>query len=264
VRLRVVEQGTGPAVVLIHGLFVDHRSWDFVLQLLATEFRVIAPDLPGFGQSEKPPSSRFPYSIEAFAEVIADLFAGMELGRAALVGHGLGGAVALTLAARHPELVSHLVLVGPLSYSDEPGLESRLARMPVVGNLLFKQLVGRSLFRAYFRARLLSPHAKVDTGRIDAFYDSFNSAAARGSALTTLRASADTRAVIAQTSRVRSPTLVVWGQADALHPPRFGQRLSREIRGGGFELLDSGHMPQEERPRELADLLARFLRERRS
>lgn len=262
VRVRVVEDGDGLPIVFVHGMFVDHRSWDGVRNALRSEYRVITPDLPGFGQSEKPAPNRFPYGIDAFAEAIADLYAGLELGRSALVGHGLGGAIALTLAARHPELVSHLVLVGPLSYSERPKLESRLARLPFVGNLVFKQLVGRGLFRAYFRERLLSPEARVPTDRIDAFYESFNSPAARGSALATLRSAADTRTVIARTTRIQTPTLVLWGRGDSLYPPSFGPRLAREIRGAAFDLLDTGHLSQEERPDELAFHIARFLRTR--
>jgi pimeloyl-ACP methyl ester carboxylesterase len=245
-------------------MFVDGRCWDGVRGALRDAFRVITPDLPGFGQSEKPPPSRFPYGIDAFAEGIADLFAGLELGRSAIVGHGLGGAVALTLAASHPELVSHLILVGPLSYSERPRLESSLAKLPFVGNLVFKQLVGRGLFRTYFRERLLAPGADVPNERIDAFYDSFNSPAARGSALATLRSSADTRTVIARTSRIQAPTLILWGRGDSLYPPSYGPRLAREIRGAAFDLLDAGHLPQEERPTELAFHIARFLRPRAS
>jgi pimeloyl-ACP methyl ester carboxylesterase len=262
IRLRVVEEGRGPPVVLVHGLFMDHRTWDGVRAELCDQYRIITPDLPGFGESEKPPPSRFPYGIEAFAEAIADLYAGLELGRAALVGHGLGGAVVLTLAARHPELVSHLVLVSPLVPPERPSFETRLARLPLIGNLVFRQLLGRSLFRAYFRERMLSASASAEPSsseRIDAFYEAFNSPAARGSALATLRSCADPRPVLAQTSRIQTPTLVIWGHGDALSPARFGQRLAREIRGAGFELLDAGHAPQEERPREVARLVARFL-----
>lgn len=262
VRLRVVEDGEGPPIVLVHGMFVDSRSWDGVRGKLRDGFRVITPDLPGFGQSEKPPPNRFPYGIDAFSEAVADLYAGLELGRSALVGHGLGGAVALTLAAQHPELVSHLILVGPLSYGERPRFESQLARLPFVGNLVFKQLVGRGLFRAYFRERLLSPGARVESDRIDAFYDAFNSPAARGSALATLRSAADTRTVIARTTRIQTPTLVLWGRGDALYPPSFGPRLAREIRGAAFDLLDTGHLSQEERPDELAFHIARFLQPR--
>ncbi|HLV68865.1 MAG TPA: alpha/beta fold hydrolase [Polyangiaceae bacterium] len=259
VRLRVVEEGDGPRVVLLHGLFVDHRIWDGVRGALRDRFRVIAPDFPGFGQSEKPPPSRFAYGIDAFAAAVADLYAGLELGRAALVGHGLGAAVALTVAALHPEFVSRLVLIGAHAYTDATAIESRLAHARLVGNLVFKQLVGRTLFRTYFRERLLSQNATVDVGRIDAFYDAFNSPAARGSALATLRAAVDTRPVIARTSRIQAPTLVVWGRSDAVYAPTYAHRLAREIRGAGLELVDSGHVVPEECPNELARLLRRFL-----
>src|SRR5689334_25405900 len=116
VRLRVAEDGSGPPVVLLHGLFVDHSSWDGVIASLCSDFRLIAPDLPGFGESEKPPASRFPYGVDAFSEAICDLYAALEVGRAAVVGHALGGGVALALAARHPELVSRLVLIDALCY----------------------------------------------------------------------------------------------------------------------------------------------------
>src|SRR5882724_5603129 len=147
VRLRVVEAGSGSPVILIHGLFVDHTSWDLVMPELAETFRVVALDLPGFGASEKPPPSRFPYGIDAFAEAIADLYAGLELGPAAVVGHALGGAVALTLAARHPELVSRLALIDSLCYGSGAGRYGELALLPFVGGLMLKQLWGRGLFR---------------------------------------------------------------------------------------------------------------------
>jgi pimeloyl-ACP methyl ester carboxylesterase len=220
---------------------------------------VIAPDLPGFGASEKPPPSRFPYGVDAFAEAIADLYAGLEIGRAAVVGHALGGAVALTLAARHPELVSRLILIDPLCYSAHPRLLRRVASVPFVGGLVFKQLLGRGLFRSHFRKTMLSEGAALDAARVDGYYSAFNSPAARGSALATLRNTVDTRPIVAQTSRIQTPSLVLWGRSDRLYPASLGQRLAREIRDARFELLDAGHAPQEELPEVLAAHIRRFL-----
>lgn len=263
VRLRVVEGGSGAPVVLLHGLFVDHSSWDDVIEQLGDDFRLVAPDLPGFGDSEKPAPSRFPYGVDAFAETIADLYAGLELGRAALVGHALGGAVALTLAARHPELVNRLVLVDSLCYPTRPDITRRIVRTPVVGGFVFKQLWGRTAFRTFFRDAMLSPRAAVPSHRIDRYYEIFNEPMARNSALATLRGTIDTRSIVAQTSRIQTPTLVIWGRADRLYPAGFGQRLAREIRGAGFELVDAGHCPHEERPREIAAIIRRFLHDER-
>src|SRR6478609_11555949 len=174
VRLRVAEAGVGTPVILIHGLFVDHTSWDLVMPELAGSFRVIAPDLPGFGTSEKPPPSRFPYGIEAFAEAIADLYAGLELGPAAVVGHALGGAVALTLAARHPELVSRLVLVDSLCFDAPVDSRRKLAQVPVLGAFVLKQLWNRATFRGLFRDVIVADREAFPLDKIDLYYDAFN------------------------------------------------------------------------------------------
>ena len=263
VRLRVVERGSGPKLVLLHSLFMDHSTWNAVATDLASDYCVITPDLPGYGESEKPAPGRFAYDVGAFTSAIADLYAALSLGRATVLGHGLGGAVALTLAARHPELVSALVVVDALAEGAEPWLYGRLAHLPLAGSLVFKQLLGRTLFGAYFRELFLSKGTAISNERLDAYYHAFNTPAARGSALATLRATVDTRPVAAQTSRIQTRTLVLWGHQDRLLGPSVGQRLAREIRGARFELLDAGHAPQEEKPRELADAVRRFLGEGR-
>jgi pimeloyl-ACP methyl ester carboxylesterase len=258
VRVRVEETGSGKSLLLLHGLFLDHSTWDGVRDALPSGHRIVAPDLPGFGESEKPSPGRYPYGIEALAEAVADLYAGLELGRANVVGQCLGGAVALELAARHPELVARLVLVNPLCEAPRLGAYGRVAMLPLVGGFTFKQLWTRSVFKAFFRARLLAPDAKVDATRIDAYYQTFSEPRARASALETLRATTDTRAIVAKTRGVRAPTLVVWGDANRIVPPPLGQKLAREIPGARFELLDAGHALQEERPLELARLVSRF------
>lgn len=263
VRLRVAEAGTGAPVILIHGLFVDHTSWDLVMPELAEDFHVVAPDLPGFGASEKPPPSRFPYGIDAFAEAVADLYAGLQLGPAAVVGHALGGAVGLTLAARHPELVSKLVLIDALCYGSGTGRYGELALLPFVGGFMLKQLWGRGLFRRHFQGTVFGRTSSASAQRIDRYYEAFNAPAARSSALATLRASIDTRGVVAQTTRIQAPSLVIWGRHDRVWPASFGQRLAREIRGSGFELLDAGHSPQEECPAEVVRIVKRFLNDER-
>jgi pimeloyl-ACP methyl ester carboxylesterase len=259
VRLRVATGGSGPAVVLLHGSFVDHSTWDGVAAELGRDFRIVAPDLPGFGESEKPSPSRFPYGVDAFAEAIADLYAGLDLGRATVIGHALGGAVALTLAARHPELVERLVLIAPLCEPANHGLRSRLGLWPLVGGLVFKQLWGRASFRAFFRTTMLASPKAVPAARIDRYFELFSSPLARGAALATLRGTVDTRPVIAHTTRLSVPTLVVWGRVDRVIAAGVGQKLARAIPGARFELLPTGHAPQEECPAELAALIARFL-----
>lgn len=263
VRLRVVEAGEGAPVLLLHGVFHDHTVWDSVMEELSSEFRVIAPDLPGFGASEKPLAKRFSYEIDRFAESVVDLYGALDLGPTALIGHALGGAVALAIAAQRPELVSRLMLVDAQCHSGPTDWPLRVALIPVVGALLFKQLLGRTAFRAFYRDRMLGPNARVSTARIDHYFDEFNVPPGRDSALATLRATRDGRALVARTTRVRVPTLVAWGRHDRICPAGLGQRLAREIPQAGFELLDAGHCPHEEHPAALAATARRFLLDQR-
>jgi pimeloyl-ACP methyl ester carboxylesterase len=261
VRLRIHEQGpTGDNVVVcLHSLFVDARAFASIAGDLSDEFRVVCPDLPGHGDSEKPPLSRFDYRVETFADALVQLYGALSIRRAAIIGHGLGGSIAIDLAARHPELVTRLVLIDAICRPNLLFWGHRMLILPVVGGIFYKQLLGRTAFRALFRDRLFGYDAPDSNQRIDAYYDSINSPAGRGSILATLRATADTRPVLAQTVRLNVPTLVIWGRHDRLQPARIGQRLSREIRNAGFLLLDAGHSPHEQCPEVLVPAIRRFL-----
>lgn len=265
VRMRVVEagEGSGPAVVLVHAFLMSHLSFDDIIDELAERFHVIAPDLPGFGESEKPSPARYAYGIESAAEAVADLIAAFGVGRAHVIGHSMGAAVALTLAAGHPELVQRLVLEDALCYPVPLKLGSRLSLVPVLGGILFKQLFGRAMFRAHMRDRVFRPSARLPMDRIDRHYDLFNTPSARESAHAVMRAIIDTRAVVARLPRVRAPTLVVWGGEDREYPVASANRLAREIHGAKLEIMDAGHAPHEERPREFVALVTEFMEGRR-
>lgn len=258
VRLRVVEQGEGPPVLLLHGFLMNRHAWDDIASGLARRARVVTPDLPGFGDSEKPPPGRFDYGVDAFGECVADLIAAMKLGRTTIVGHGLSGAIALALATRHPEFVARLVLVDPLVFPPLPR-KGDLFEMPVLGAFFFKQLYGRALFRAYFRDRVFAPGFSPPAERIDQFYEVFNSPPARESAFATMHAFLDTRSTVARLGRVQAPSFVVWGRQDALYPSQYGQRLARELNGARLEIMETGHSPHMEQPARFLELVTDFL-----
>ncbi len=246
---------------MLHGMFANRYSWQPLAMASGGKFRFVAPDLPGFGDSEKPGTSRYPYGIGAFSEAVADLFGGLEIGRAHVIGHGVGGAVALHLAARRPELVARLVLIDTLCYPSPLHPKLRLAATPLLGGLLFKQLLGRGAFRAFYRDRI---GARVDGQLIDAYYESLDTPAGRGALLATLRATLDTRSVVADSRLVQAPTLVLWGRNDRMVPAGFGRRLAKEIPNAGFELVDASHAPHEEEPDEVWRIVSRFLEGQRA
>jgi len=265
IRVRVLEAGAerAPALLLLHGIFASHRSFEDVIDDLGERFHVIAPDLPGFGESEKPSPARYAYGVEAHAESVADLIAAFGVGRASVLGHDMGGAVALTLAAEHPELVQRLVLEDALAYPFVQSAKARLPLVPVLGGFVFKQLYGRALFRALFRDTYYRPGFEAPFERVDWHYDAFNSPSARESAHAMMRALLDTRAVVARLSRINTPTLVLWGREDRLCPVPSAHRLAREIARAKLEIMDTGHTPHEELPRELVERVTEFLEGKR-
>ena len=258
-RIRFVEAGVGPAIVLIHDYLSSHVAWEDTLPGLAARFRVIAPDLPGFGESEKPPPSRYAYGYDAFAESVVDLLAALGENRVSLCGQGLGGAVALTVAANHPHLVDKLILVNPAVYPSPPDALSRLAVFPLLGPIVFKQLYGRAMFRRHFRDRFYGSDAPVRSTRVDYLFDLFSGPAAREAAFATMLATLDTRPLMAKVPRVTVPTLVVWGRADRVSPVEHGRRLARELQHARFEVFECGHSPPEECPQAFVEAAVTFL-----
>ncbi len=251
--MRVVEagEGQGPLLILVHGFLSTHLEFEDVIDQFAPHFHVIVPDLPGSGDSEKPSPTRYVYGVEAFAEAIADLISAYGMGRAVVVGHGLGGGVALTLAALHPELVTRLILIAPLCYSFSAKTIFGLPLMPLFGGVLFKQFFGLRAFRKHFRQWVYSPEFTLPL-EVDQNYGAFNSPSGRESAYAVLRSMLDVRATTARITRIRRPTLVTWGRDDRMFPAHHALKLVREIPDARLELFDTGHAPHTERPAEFA------------
>jgi pimeloyl-ACP methyl ester carboxylesterase len=266
-RIRFVEAGpvrgsddeaAASPLVLLHDCAATHETFAEAIARLAETFHVIAPDLPGFGGSEKPDPQKYAYGFDAFSESVFDLVAALGLGRVHVCGHGMGGGVALTLAARHPSIVHRLVLVdAPIYAASEHGL-ARAGRMPVIGGLLFRQLMGNALFRAYVMGTVYAGAARAPAGRLEALYASFNAPAARQALHATVTGTADTRTLVARLPRVTADALVVWGRDDQVAPVEHGRRLARELRGR-FEVLECGRCPPDEQPEQFVNILSAFL-----
>src|SRR5246127_182759 len=120
--------GSGPAILLIHGIGDNSTTWNAVQAKLAERFTVIAPDLLGHGQSDKP---RADYSIAAYANGMRDLLSVLDIERVTVVGHSLGGGVAMQFAYQFPQLVDRLILVGAGGVTKDVNFALRIASMPM-------------------------------------------------------------------------------------------------------------------------------------
>lgn len=259
IRVRYRDGGRGPALLLLHGFLTDHRVWRKVVGRLARHFRVIVPDLPGFGASERP--TRYSFTREALADTLCDLLAGVGAPRAHVVGHQLGGTVALTMAADHPEVVDRLVLINAVAFDVKMPWRSRVPLLPVVGSFLFKQVYGRMMFHGYFERDVFALGFGYDRAVVDAWFDAFDPPEARECAHKALTAAmVDVSALGPRLPKVRAPTAVVWGERDRHYPSQLGYLLAHEIAGARLELVPgAGHTPAEEQPDATADVILRHL-----
>ena len=257
-RIRFVEAGAGAPLLFVHDFAASREVWSASITRLAQSFRVVAPDLPGFGASEKPDPQRYAYGWDAFSDSLFDLVAALGLGRVHVCGHGMGGGVALSLAARHPALVHKLVLTSALVYPPKEHALERAGRIPLAGGLLWRQLMGQTLFRAYVQSTVYSGASRIPAGRAVELYEAFNAPAGRQAAHATLVAIADTRPLVARLPRIHAETLVVWGRDDAIAPVEHGRRLARELHGR-FEVLECGRCPPDEAPDAFASAVSSFL-----
>jgi pimeloyl-ACP methyl ester carboxylesterase len=259
VRVHYQEMGTGPTLLLLHDVFADHRAWRRVMPRLAQRFRVIAPDLPGFGASEKP--TRYGFTREAFAETLCDLLAGVGAARAYVAGHALGAGVALTLAADHPEIVDRLALMHAASAPAERSLGTRLPGIPLLGSLVFKQWYGRGMFHAHFRREVFAPGYQYDRATVDAWYEQFYPPEARECAWRTVqRAVLDVSALGPKLAKVRAPTVVMSGDRARPASQSLAHQMMREIRGARWELVTGAASGMwEEQPDAVVDALERYL-----
>jgi pimeloyl-ACP methyl ester carboxylesterase len=264
VRVHYQEAGDvgAPAVVLIHGFCASNFVWnDALVPLAEAGFRVVAPDLVGFGFSGKPGGGE--YTIEAQARILVGLLDALGIERAALVGSSYGGAVTAVCALDYPERVGRLVLVGAVSNDEitrRPLL--RLAATPVVGELLAPVMLDA---RRFMKNRLRKTYAAanghlIDFARITAHQRPLRASATHRAILRTLRNWRAAR-IEHEAARITQPTLLVWGAHDRDVPLRYGERLHELVAHSRLFVFPAcGHLPQEERPREFVSLVAEFCR----
>lgn len=256
--------GRGPAVLLIHGIAGSSRTWEQVIPLLAEEFTVIAPDLIGHGDSDKPPGD---YSLGAHASALRDLLSVLGIDRATIVGQSFGGGVAMQLSYQYPERCDRLVLVGSGGLGREVTWLLRLLTLPGVEYalpVLFPNFVrdrGNDLMQ--FLHRIGFRHARaVESWRA---YASLTDSDNRMAFVRTLRSVVDpggqsVNAMDRIYLAARMPTLIVWGDRDTMIPVTHAHAAHEAIAGSRIEIIEgAGHFPHVEEPYRFVEILSDFM-----
>jgi pimeloyl-ACP methyl ester carboxylesterase len=264
--IAVQTAGSGPAVLLVHGLAGSSATWRHVLPSLADHVTVIAPDLPGHGRSEKP---RGDYSLGNYASVLRDLLIALGHDRATLVGQSLGGGIAMQFAYQYPERAERLVLVDSGGLGQDVHLGLRALALPGAELVLAAGCASplRSLgdgVGSLLRRIGLRPTAVVD--EIWRSYASLGEAATREAFVHTLRSVID---VAGQRVDARNrlylaaamPTLLIWGDEDHIIPVKHAYEARDAIPGSRLEIFKgAGHFPHCEDPERFVRVLLEFMR----
>jgi pimeloyl-ACP methyl ester carboxylesterase len=257
--------GSGPPIVLIHGMLNSSSHWRSVALNLADRYTVIAPDLIGHGDSAAP---RGDYSLGAHAASIRDLLAAIGVDRATIVGHSLGGGVAMQFFYQFPQRVERLVLIssGGLGKDVKPALRS--AALPGVSALLSltirPSLLG-ALAGAGRRLRDREVRAGVYLQAVARALRPLENAGAREAFLHTLRSVIDIHGQrVSATDRLylleALPTMIVWGERDRTIPLIHGRAAHEAIPRSSFRTLErAAHFPHLDDPDGLSELLREFL-----
>ena len=256
--------GSGPVLLLLHGITNSSQTWEPAAGALADRFTIVAPDLLGHGNSATP---RGDYSLGAHASGVRDLLSALGHDRVTVVGHSLGGGVAMQFAYQFPERCERLVLVSSGGLGREVHLLLRAAALPgadwVLPVITSRGVrgVGNGIAAALRHGRIAP---KGDLGVLANGFSSLQNGGSRQAFLHTLRAVIDTGGQrVSAHNRLhlaaQLPTLIVWGERDSIIPLAHGQAAHEAMPGSRFEVFPgAGHMPHHHDPERFAATLADF------
>jgi pimeloyl-ACP methyl ester carboxylesterase len=262
VNVHFVEAGKGPPLLFLHGLGGSWKDWSANLPAFAATYRVIALDFPGFGDSDKPERQ---YSIEWLTEVVEKFLQEEKIEEVNLVGHSMGGVVALNLAARPHSRVKKLIVTDAVGIGDKAeflgyamsrkimGTDSRWESMED-----FLENEFRAMADSFFKAE------KPKTAR--EFFQSVPKNPLTGNPFLPMTPIVQMTASIIDfdirpgLASIRQPTLILWGAKDPVASPQDASFLQKEIRSSALVLFpDSGHSPMKEHPSLFNQELGKFL-----
>jgi pimeloyl-ACP methyl ester carboxylesterase len=260
-----VKAGSGPALLLLHGLGCDHTTWEPVISSLARRYTVIAPDLLGHGRSAKP---RADYSVGGYANGMRDLLTVLGIDEVTVVGHSFGGGVAMQFAYQFPERTERLVLVAPGGLGREvtpairaitlPGFDPAMALLTLPGYRHLAKAALRSLARCGLSVtRDLDEVAEI----VESFKDRHARAAIRHvvSAVVDWRGQVVTMADRAYLTQAM-PMCVVWGSDDQVIPASHARLAGELAPSATVEVIaNAGHFPHKDHPQRFIKILNDFV-----
>jgi pimeloyl-ACP methyl ester carboxylesterase len=251
-------RGAGVPVVFLHGFPTSSHLWSDVVPLMPAGHRLVVVDLLGYGRSDRPATRGV--DVRSHAERIVELLDELRIQRACIVGHGIGGGIAQSIAVRHPMRVSHLCLIDSVAFDRWPTLRARMARASLVVTQFLPPRALLSVVRGNLERGYADPQRALHS--IEQYLRPFVSPEGRDALVAHIRAltSRETRKLGRQLRKITAPTAILWGERDPVLPLSVGRELQASIAGSTLEVLpDRRHYTPEEAPRQIADGIAELL-----
>ena len=252
----------GSPVILIHGLGASAEIWMHNVEVFARHHRVYAPDLAGFGRSEKPVSSFTPLEYVSFVD---DFMRALQIEQASLVGQSLGGGITLQYALQFSQKINKLVLVDCAGFGKEIIWTLRLMSLTGIGELLsYPTRIGVSIF---FKLAVRN-HALITEDFIDIYYKLFSQPGSSEFLLKIIRLLVNIHGareeilspVMENLHKIKRPTLIIWGEDDRVFPLKHAYYGKEKISNSKLHIMQQcGHIPNFERPEEFNNLVLDFL-----
>lgn len=256
-RIAYLEQGEGPALVLLHGIPTSALLWRNVIPTLAKQYRVIAPDMLNYGKSDKPGDANV--SIAAQSDILLGLMDALGIRSANLVAHDIGGGVAQIIATQHPERINRLVLADAVCFDSWPIPEFKPLQEPQAeGDMTTKEL--ESMLRD-FLPQGMHDSSNATKELADMVVEPWQGERGKTAFFRNLRRLNPeyTLAIAGGLKSLPHKTLILWGQHDSFQKPEYAEKLASEIPDSRIEWVNAAHWITEEQPEEVAKILSDFL-----
>ena len=258
VKTNYLEAGSGPTVVLIHGSgpgVTAYANWRLVLPALAERFRVLAPDMAGFGFSERPEKAE--YGLDLWADQVVGFLDALDLGQVSLVGNSFGGAIALRVAARHPDRFDKLVLMGSMGVDfpivEGEGLDRVWGYEPSFENM-------RKVMDVFAYDRALVPDELAEVRYRASMQPGFQESFAAMFPAPRQRWVEAMKTPEEEIRKLRHRTLIVHGREDQVIPVDTSLKLMQLVENGDLHVFSHcGHWVQIERSADFNRLVGDFL-----
>ena len=236
--------GSGPAILILHGWGGSSDSWAKVQESLSTEFKVICPDLPGFGKTNTP---ALPWKLNDYLDFVLKFSSEIGMDKFILIAHSFGGRISIKLAAEHPDKIIKMVLTAPAGLKVRPNLKTKVIFLiAAAGNIIFS-LKPLRVFKNWTRDLFYFFIRKGDYAK------------ANETMKETMK-NVLSEDLLSYLNQIKTKTLIIWGKKDKMVPLEHAYILHRSIENSELRIFDKvGHSPHLEVPERLINIIKSFI-----